>query len=161
MEQKIPGVNDKLYCALIRKKREQKKKDYVYTGAHIHIYKQFKPLPTNVIVYHRLSHFPGFYEQNTRRRQIANVDRPAEQEETGTIYEDPNNECKNNQWRRVLLLVVAITVRKVVEIFLKCTYDVKLQIKCDELMLEINFCNVLGAQYSRRSCSWSWIRRSW
>ncbi|XP_012171185.1 zinc transporter ZIP11 isoform X2 [Bombus affinis] len=57
----------------------------------------------------------GFYEQNTRRRQIANVNRPAEQEETGTIYEDPNNECKNNQWRRVLLLVVAITVHNIPE----------------------------------------------
>lgn len=52
----------------------------------------------------------GFYEQNTRRRQIANVNRPAEVGEIGTIYEDPNNELKNNQWRRVLLLVVAITV---------------------------------------------------
>ncbi|KOX79191.1 Zinc transporter ZIP11 [Melipona quadrifasciata] len=57
----------------------------------------------------------GFYEQNTRKRQTANVNRPAEQEEISTIYEDPNNECKNNQWRRVLLLVVAITVHNIPE----------------------------------------------
>ncbi|XP_017767289.1 PREDICTED: zinc transporter ZIP11 isoform X2 [Eufriesea mexicana] len=57
----------------------------------------------------------GFYEQNTRRRQIANVNRPAEHGEIGTIYENPNNECKNNQWRRVLLLVVAITVHNIPE----------------------------------------------
>ncbi|XP_076680139.1 zinc/iron regulated transporter-related protein 48C isoform X2 [Andrena cerasifolii] len=57
----------------------------------------------------------GFYEQNTRRRQTANINRPAEQGEIGAIYEDPNNEQKNNQWRRVLLLVVAITVHNIPE----------------------------------------------
>lgn len=57
----------------------------------------------------------GFYEQNARRRQIANVNRPVEQDETGAIYEDPNNESKNNQWKRVLLLVVAITVHNIPE----------------------------------------------
>ncbi|XP_017798821.1 PREDICTED: zinc transporter ZIP11 isoform X2 [Habropoda laboriosa] len=58
----------------------------------------------------------GFYEQNTRRRQIANISRPAaEQGEIGTIYENPNNESKSNQWRRVLLLVVAITVHNIPE----------------------------------------------
>lgn len=55
--------------------------------------------------------FSGFYEQNSRRRQIANINRSSESAEIGTtIYEDPNNEAKNNQWRRILLLVVAITV---------------------------------------------------
>jgi len=54
--------------------------------------------------------FSGFYEQNSRRR-IANINRSSESAEIGTtIYEDPNNEAKNNQWRRILLLVVAITV---------------------------------------------------
>ena len=67
--------------------------------------------------------FSGFYEQNTRKRQTANVNRPAEQGEISTIYEDPNNECKNNQWRRVLLLVVAITVRKLIEFTLNFIYD--------------------------------------
>lgn len=57
----------------------------------------------------------GFYEQNTRRRQIANINRPSESGEIGTIYEDPNNEVKNNQWRRILLLVVAITVHNIPE----------------------------------------------
>lgn len=57
----------------------------------------------------------GFYEQNTRRRQIANISRPTEPSEIGTIYEDPNNELKNNQWRRILLLVVAITVHNIPE----------------------------------------------
>ncbi|XP_006565725.1 zinc transporter ZIP11 isoform X3 [Apis cerana] len=57
----------------------------------------------------------GFYEQNTRRRQIANINRPTEQGEIGTIYDDPNNECRNNQWKRVLLLVVAITVHNIPE----------------------------------------------
>lgn len=55
-------------------------------------------------------HFSGFYEQNSRRRQISNVNRPSESAEVGTVYEDPNNEARNNQWRRILLLVVAITV---------------------------------------------------
>lgn len=55
--------------------------------------------------------FSGFYEQNSRRRQIANIaNRTSESAEIGTVYEDPNNEAKNNQWRRILLLVVAITV---------------------------------------------------
>ncbi|XP_029041876.1 zinc/iron regulated transporter-related protein 48C isoform X2 [Osmia lignaria lignaria] len=57
----------------------------------------------------------GFYEQNSRRRQIARINRPEEQGEVGAVYEDPNNECKNNQWRRVLLLVVAITVHNIPE----------------------------------------------
>ncbi|CAL7941217.1 unnamed protein product [Xylocopa violacea] len=57
----------------------------------------------------------GFYEQNTRRRQIASINEPTEQGEIGTVYEDPNNENKNNQWRRVLLLVVAITVHNIPE----------------------------------------------
>lgn len=54
--------------------------------------------------------FSGFYEQNSRRRQITNINRSSESAEIGTVYEDPNNEAKNNQWRRILLLVVAITV---------------------------------------------------
>ncbi|XP_076757603.1 zinc/iron regulated transporter-related protein 48C isoform X2 [Xylocopa sonorina] len=57
----------------------------------------------------------GFYEQNTRRRQIASINEPTEQGEIGTVYENPNNENKNNQWRRVLLLVVAITVHNIPE----------------------------------------------
>lgn len=57
----------------------------------------------------------GFYEQNTRRRQIANINRPSESAEIGTVYEDPNREVKNNQWRRILLLVVAITVHNIPE----------------------------------------------
>lgn len=55
--------------------------------------------------------FSGFYEQNSRRRQIANINRASESGEISTVYEDPNNEARNNQWRRILLLVVAITVR--------------------------------------------------
>ncbi|XP_026825359.1 zinc transporter ZIP11-like isoform X2 [Ooceraea biroi] len=57
----------------------------------------------------------GFYEQNSRRRQITNINRTPESAEIGTIYEDPNNEAKNNQWRRILLLVVAITVHNIPE----------------------------------------------
>ncbi|XP_020288944.1 zinc transporter ZIP11 isoform X2 [Pseudomyrmex gracilis] len=57
----------------------------------------------------------GFYEQNSRRRQIANINRPTESAEIGTVYEDPNNEANNNQWRRILLLVVAITVHNIPE----------------------------------------------
>ncbi|XP_072749466.1 zinc transporter ZIP11 isoform X2 [Anoplolepis gracilipes] len=57
----------------------------------------------------------GFYEQNSRRRQIANINRSSESAEIGTVYEDPNNEAKNNQWRRILLLVVAITVHNIPE----------------------------------------------
>lgn len=57
----------------------------------------------------------GFYEQNSRRRQIANINRSSESAEIGTVYKDPNNEAKNNQWRRILLLVVAITVHNIPE----------------------------------------------
>ncbi|XP_046827142.1 zinc transporter ZIP11 isoform X2 [Vespa crabro] len=57
----------------------------------------------------------GFYEQNARRRQVANVHRPSESVEMSTVYEDPSNEVKNNQWRRILLLVVAITVHNIPE----------------------------------------------
>ncbi|XP_076182931.1 zinc/iron regulated transporter-related protein 48C isoform X1 [Ptiloglossa arizonensis] len=57
----------------------------------------------------------GFNEQNTRRRQIANISRPEEQRELGMLYENPDNERKNNQWKRVLLLVVAITVHNIPE----------------------------------------------
>ncbi|XP_014472443.1 PREDICTED: zinc transporter ZIP11 isoform X3 [Dinoponera quadriceps] len=57
----------------------------------------------------------GFYEQNSRRRQIAHINRPTESGEIGTVYEDPNNEARNNQWRRILLLVVAITVHNIPE----------------------------------------------
>jgi len=54
--------------------------------------------------------FSGFYEQNSRRRQITSINRSSETGEIGTVYEDPNNEARNNQWRRILLLIVAITV---------------------------------------------------
>ncbi|KAL0102536.1 hypothetical protein PUN28_018075 [Cardiocondyla obscurior] len=57
----------------------------------------------------------GFYEQNSRRRQITSINRSSESAEIGTVYEDPNNEAKNNQWRRILLLVVAITVHNIPE----------------------------------------------
>ncbi|XP_043676326.1 zinc transporter ZIP11 isoform X4 [Vespula pensylvanica] len=57
----------------------------------------------------------GFYEQNARRRQVTNVHRPSESAEISTVYEDPSNEVKNNQWRRILLLVVAITVHNIPE----------------------------------------------
>ncbi|XP_033210824.1 zinc transporter ZIP11 isoform X2 [Belonocnema kinseyi] len=57
----------------------------------------------------------GFYEQSTRRRPAGGIQRPTEAEETGTLYEDPGNELKNNQWRRILLLVVAITVHNIPE----------------------------------------------
>ncbi|XP_066594960.1 zinc transporter ZIP11 isoform X1 [Prorops nasuta] len=57
----------------------------------------------------------GFYEQNARRRQTGNVQRPSEIGEIGTLYEDPSNEAKNNQWRRILLLVIAITVHNIPE----------------------------------------------
>ncbi|XP_018309559.1 zinc transporter ZIP11-like isoform X1 [Mycetomoellerius zeteki] len=57
----------------------------------------------------------GFYEQNSRRRQIPNINRSSESAEIGTVYEDPNNEAKNNQWRRILLLIVAITVHNIPE----------------------------------------------
>ncbi|KAI4499438.1 hypothetical protein M0802_005334 [Mischocyttarus mexicanus] len=57
----------------------------------------------------------GFYEQNARRRQVANIHRPLELAEMSTVYEDPSNEIKNNQWRRILLLVVAITVHNIPE----------------------------------------------
>ena len=54
--------------------------------------------------------FSGFYEQSTRRRPAGSIQRPSEVEDIGTLYEDPGNELKNNQWRRILLLVIAITV---------------------------------------------------
>ncbi|XP_015588549.1 zinc transporter ZIP11 isoform X1 [Cephus cinctus] len=57
----------------------------------------------------------GFYEQNARRRQTGSIQRDTESEEIGTIYEDPNNDIKNEQWRRILLLVVAITVHNIPE----------------------------------------------
>lgn len=54
--------------------------------------------------------FTGFYEQNARRRQQSGIQRSSEPGEVGTIYENPDTEAKNNQWKRILLLVVAITV---------------------------------------------------
>ncbi|XP_031837175.1 zinc/iron regulated transporter-related protein 48C isoform X2 [Nomia melanderi] len=57
----------------------------------------------------------GFNEQNTRRRQIAHISAPADQGELEAIYEDLNTEQKNSQWRRILLLVVAITVHNIPE----------------------------------------------
>uniref|UniRef100_A0A0C9QM08 Zinc transporter ZIP11 n=1 Tax=Fopius arisanus TaxID=64838 RepID=A0A0C9QM08_9HYME len=57
----------------------------------------------------------GFYEQNTRRRQTGSLSRGSELDDMGTIYEDPGNEAKNNQWRRIVLLVVAITVHNIPE----------------------------------------------
>ncbi|XP_046737385.1 zinc transporter ZIP11 isoform X2 [Diprion similis] len=58
----------------------------------------------------------GFYEQSTRRRQTANTAaRIPEAGDAGTVYEDPNDEAKNDQWRRILLLVVAITVHNIPE----------------------------------------------
>ncbi|XP_033335720.1 zinc/iron regulated transporter-related protein 48C isoform X2 [Megalopta genalis] len=57
----------------------------------------------------------GFNEQNTRRRQIALISPPTEQGEPEMIYEDLTHEQKNSQWRRILLLVVAITVHNIPE----------------------------------------------
>ncbi|KAJ8679236.1 hypothetical protein QAD02_015023, partial [Eretmocerus hayati] len=57
----------------------------------------------------------GFYEQNTRRRQQSGMQRTNNPNEVGTLYEDPSNEIKNNQWKRILLLVVAITVHNIPE----------------------------------------------
>ncbi|XP_051170947.1 zinc transporter ZIP11 isoform X2 [Leptopilina boulardi] len=57
----------------------------------------------------------GFYEQSTRRRPTSGIQRPNESGEVGTLYEDPGNESKNNQWRRILLLVIAITVHNIPE----------------------------------------------
>ncbi|XP_031782366.1 zinc transporter ZIP11 isoform X2 [Nasonia vitripennis] len=57
----------------------------------------------------------GFYEQNARRRQQSGIQRSSEPGEVGTIYENPDNEAKNNQWKRILLLVVAITVHNIPE----------------------------------------------
>ncbi|XP_015510973.1 zinc transporter ZIP11 isoform X1 [Neodiprion pinetum] len=58
----------------------------------------------------------GFYEQSTRRRQTVNTaPRVPEAGDVETVYEDPNDEAKNNQWRRILLLVVAITVHNIPE----------------------------------------------
>ncbi|XP_074099206.1 zinc/iron regulated transporter-related protein 48C isoform X2 [Cotesia typhae] len=57
----------------------------------------------------------GFYEQNTRRRIPESTSRSSEITEQGSVYEDPGIEAKNNQWRRILLLVVAITVHNIPE----------------------------------------------
>ncbi|XP_043282797.1 zinc transporter ZIP11 isoform X2 [Venturia canescens] len=58
----------------------------------------------------------GFYEQNARRRPGGvGMVRSTEIDDAGTMYEDPVNEEKNNQWRRILLLVVAITVHNIPE----------------------------------------------
>lgn len=57
----------------------------------------------------------GFYEQNPRRRQQVGGQRSNEPGELGTTYEDPGNEAKNNQWKRILLLVIAITVHNIPE----------------------------------------------
>ncbi|XP_063980951.1 zinc transporter ZIP11 isoform X2 [Diachasmimorpha longicaudata] len=57
----------------------------------------------------------GFYEQSTRRRQPGSLSRGSELGDLGMVYEDPGNEAKNNQWRRILLLVVAITVHNIPE----------------------------------------------
>lgn len=57
----------------------------------------------------------GFYEQSTRRRPTSGIQRPTDSGEIGTLYEDPGNESKNNQWRRILLLVIAITVHNIPE----------------------------------------------
>ncbi|XP_076648888.1 zinc/iron regulated transporter-related protein 48C isoform X1 [Halictus rubicundus] len=57
----------------------------------------------------------GFNEQNTRRRQIAHISAAADQEELEAVYEYSDNEQKNSQWRRILLLVVAITVHNIPE----------------------------------------------
>ncbi|KAK0074776.1 hypothetical protein PV325_007816, partial [Microctonus aethiopoides] len=57
----------------------------------------------------------GFYEHDTRRRQPGILSRSLEVNDLGTVYEDPRNETKNNQWRRILLLVVAITVHNIPE----------------------------------------------
>ncbi|XP_014211375.1 zinc transporter ZIP11 isoform X2 [Copidosoma floridanum] len=57
----------------------------------------------------------GFYEQNARRRQQSSVQRTSEVGDPGTIYEDPNIEAKNDQWKRILLLVIAITVHNIPE----------------------------------------------
>ncbi|XP_008559248.1 zinc transporter ZIP11 isoform X2 [Microplitis demolitor] len=57
----------------------------------------------------------GFYEQNTRRRIPGSVSRNSEIGEQGCVYEDPGIEAKNNQWRRIVLLVVAITVHNIPE----------------------------------------------
>ncbi|XP_076293566.1 zinc/iron regulated transporter-related protein 48C isoform X2 [Lasioglossum baleicum] len=58
----------------------------------------------------------GFNEQNTRRRQqIAHINSSAEQEELEAVYECSDIEQKNSQWRRILLLVVAITVHNIPE----------------------------------------------
>ena len=53
----------------------------------------------------------GFYEQNARKRQHAGSLRSQEpSSEVGTTYEDSSLEAKNDQWKRILLLVIAITV---------------------------------------------------
>lgn len=63
--------------------------------------------------------FPGFYEQNSRRRQNKGSARTPESVEVSTVYEDTDAEAKNNQWKRILLLVVAITVSVYVLKFLR------------------------------------------
>ncbi|XP_044590214.1 zinc transporter ZIP11 isoform X2 [Cotesia glomerata] len=57
----------------------------------------------------------GFYEQNARRRIPESTSRSSEITEQCSVYEDPGIEAKNNQWRRILLLVVAITVHNIPE----------------------------------------------
>ncbi|KAL7295209.1 hypothetical protein TKK_0011515 [Trichogramma kaykai] len=59
--------------------------------------------------------YDGFYEQNARRRQPANPIRNQESGEVMATYEDPGSEAKNDQWKRILLLVIAITVHNIPE----------------------------------------------
>lgn len=55
--------------------------------------------------------FQGFYERNTRRRQPELSSRGGNEAEVLTEnYDSDGNEAQKKQWRRVLLLVVAITV---------------------------------------------------
>ncbi|XP_012262350.1 zinc transporter ZIP11 isoform X2 [Athalia rosae] len=58
----------------------------------------------------------GFYEQSTRRRQTGGtMQRVPETEDIETVYGVPNIEAKNEQWRRILLLIVAVTVHNIPE----------------------------------------------
>ncbi|XP_057341898.1 zinc transporter ZIP11 isoform X1 [Microplitis mediator] len=66
-------------------------------------------------IYNESTTIDGFYEQNTRRRMPGSVSRNSEVGEQGCVYEDPGIEAKNNQWRRIVLLVVAITVHNIPE----------------------------------------------
>ncbi|XP_074099205.1 zinc/iron regulated transporter-related protein 48C isoform X1 [Cotesia typhae] len=66
-------------------------------------------------IYYESTTIDGFYEQNTRRRIPESTSRSSEITEQGSVYEDPGIEAKNNQWRRILLLVVAITVHNIPE----------------------------------------------